>query len=112
MKSEESFQKSAYTLRLKLLLDRICTFKRRSTNPLNNRYRLFIDLPTESKIWLRLITNLHLPYKTNALTDQAKPLKDEADTLTDKPNALTDKTKVLTEEFDALTVSCNLLTDA
>ena len=41
------------------------------------------------------VTIIHLPYKTNTLTDEAKPLTDEADTLMDKPNALTDKTNVL-----------------
>ena len=48
---------------------------------------------------MKLITIIHLPYKINALTDEAKPLTDEADALTDKPNTLTDKTKVLTDEF-------------
>ena len=97
-------------------------------NPLNNQYRLFIDFPTESKIYptnevnnyytsevmyemFHILNCVYLLYKTNALTDEAKPLTDKADALTDEPNALTDKTKVLTDELDALTVSCNLLTD-
>ena len=46
---------------------------------------------------MRLITIIHLPYKTNALTDKAKPLTDEADALMDEPNALMDEAKVLTD---------------